>query len=137
MKEVRAVNDREKRFCDEYLIDGNAIQAATRAGYAPGTARYASKWINEENLQKPTSKFKPELREYIDDHMKEIHTDKIASAEEVLEFLSGVMRNRKEETRNRIKAGELMGKRHGLFKDTISVQGAIPIVIDGGDNLED
>ena len=35
------------------------------------------------------------------------------------------------------KAGELMGKRHGLFKDTISVQGAIPIVIDGGDSLED
>lgn len=129
------MNDREKRFCEEYLKDSNAIQAATRAGYAPKTARYASEWINEKNLQKPTKKFKPELRECIDNHLKAMSKDTIASAEEVLEFLTGVMRNRKEETRNRIKAGELMGKRHGLFKDTIDVRGAVPIMII--DDLED
>ena len=131
------MNDREKRFCEEYLKDSNAVQAAIRAGYSPRTAQWAAQWINAENHKKPHSKFKPELREYIDTQLKAMSKDTIASAEEVLEFLSEIMRNKHEETRNRIKAGELMGKRHGLFKDTISVQGAIPIVIDGGDCLED
>ncbi|MDQ9812924.1 terminase small subunit, partial [Acinetobacter pittii] len=33
------LNDRQKRFCDEYLIDLNATQAAIRAGY---TSKYAN-----------------------------------------------------------------------------------------------
>lgn len=131
------MTDKQKRFCEEYLKDSNAIQAAIRAGYAPKTARYAAEWINEKNLQKPTKKFKRELRERIDNHLKEMSKDTIASAEEVLEFLTSVMRDDTESVKNRIKAGELMGKRHGLFKDTLNVQGAVPIVIDGGESLED
>ncbi len=33
------LNERQKRFCDEYLVDLNATQAAIRAGY---TAKYAN-----------------------------------------------------------------------------------------------
>lgn len=131
------MTDKQKRFCDEYLKDSNAIQAAIRAGYAPKTAQFASAWINEKNLKKPNSKFNPELREYIDNHIKAMSKDTIASAEEVLEFLTSVMRDDTESVKNRIKAGELMGKRHGLFKDTLNVQGAVPVVIDGGESLED
>ena len=40
---------KQKRFCEEYLIDLNCTQAAIRAGYSPKTA-YA---IGEENLKKP------------------------------------------------------------------------------------
>lgn len=29
---------KQKRFCDEYMIDLNATQAAIRAGYSPKTA---------------------------------------------------------------------------------------------------
>ena len=130
MKEVRAVTDNQKRFCDEYLIDTNATRAY-KAAYPNIKNDHSARTMASRLLTNV------DVKKYIDDHLKEVHTDKIASAEEVLEFLTGVMRNRKEETRNRIKAGELMGKRHGLFKDTISVQGAIPIVIDGGDSLED
>lgn len=32
------LNDKQKRFCEEYSIDGNATQAAIRAGYSPKTA---------------------------------------------------------------------------------------------------
>lgn len=32
------LNERQKRFCDEYLIDNNATQAAIRAGYSEKTA---------------------------------------------------------------------------------------------------
>ena len=33
-----ALTDKQKRFCEEYLIDLNATQAAIRAGYSPKTA---------------------------------------------------------------------------------------------------
>lgn len=40
---------KQKRFCEEYLIDLNATQAAIRAGYSPDTAGA----IGAENLTKP------------------------------------------------------------------------------------
>ena len=43
------MTNKQKRFCDEYLIDCNATQAAIRAGYSPKTARD----IGCENLTKP------------------------------------------------------------------------------------
>ncbi len=43
---------KQQRFCEEYLIDLNATQAAIRSGYSKKTA--AS--IGEENLRKPEIK---------------------------------------------------------------------------------
>ena len=40
---------KQQRFCDEYLIDLNATQAAIRAGYSEKNARN----IASENLAKP------------------------------------------------------------------------------------
>lgn len=40
---------RQQRFCEEYLLDLNATQAAIRAGYSPETAGA----IGAENLKKP------------------------------------------------------------------------------------
>ncbi len=70
-----ALTEKQKRFCDEYLINPNATQAAIRAGYSKKTARS----IGEENLEKP------HIREYIDKRIKEIADSKIATAAEVLE----------------------------------------------------
>lgn len=44
-----ALTDKQVRFCEEYLIDLNATQAAIRAGYSEKTA----KQIASENLAKP------------------------------------------------------------------------------------
>lgn len=52
---------KQKLFCEEYLIDLNATQAAIRAGYSPETA-YS---IGQENLKKP------EIRTWIDRAMAE------------------------------------------------------------------
>ena len=57
------MRDQERIFCEEYLIDLNATQAALRAGYKPGTAKNASMWIDAD---KP---LKPALRRYIDQAM--------------------------------------------------------------------
>jgi phage terminase small subunit len=40
---------KQARFVDEYMIDGNASQAAARAGYSKHTAFR----IGQENMQKP------------------------------------------------------------------------------------
>ena len=130
MKEVRAVTDKQRRFCDEYLIDANATRAY-KVAYPSIKSDEAASVCASKLLRNA------KVKAYLDEQMAKLSSSKIASAEEVLEFLSEIMRNKHEETKNRIKAGELMGKRHGLFKDTISVQGTIPIVIDGGDSLED
>lgn len=140
------MNARQKRFCDEYLIDCNAKQAAIRAGYSPKTA-YS---IGNENLKKP------ELKAYIYEQLEKIHSAKIADAEEVMKYLTSVMRGEHTEqvlkligegvqtvtdidvsAKERLKAAELIGKRYSLFTDKVGVEGVIPVVISGDDQLED
>lgn len=45
----KELNERQKMFCKEYLLDFNGTQAAIRAGYSKKTARK----IASENLTKP------------------------------------------------------------------------------------
>lgn len=131
------MNARQKRFCDEYLIDYNATQAAIRAGYSPKTA----KSIGQENLTKP------DLKAYIDEQLERLHNEKTADAQEVLEYLTAVMRGQHREqtlqlvgdgvqtiadidvsARERLKAAELIGKRYGMFRDNVNVD-LEPVVI--------
>jgi len=46
------LTDKQKRFCEEYLVDFNATQAAVRAGYSEST----SQQMGSENLSKPVIK---------------------------------------------------------------------------------
>lgn len=141
MPEAKAgsrLTEKQKRFAEEYLIDLNATQAAIRAGYSPKTA-YS---IGEENLRKP------EIKTYIDARLAEIHSEKTADAQEVLEYLTAVMRGREtEETlrlagdgvqevaeiavsaKERLKAAELIGKRYGMFTDKAQVSLTAPVQI--------
>ncbi len=137
---------KQQRFADEYLIDCNATQAAIRAGYARNSA-------NEQGARLLAN---ASVREYIDARLAEIHSEKIADSTEVLEYLTAVMRGEHtEETlcldgdgtqrkisidvsaKDRIKAAELIGKRYGLFKENVDVLGAVPVVISGGEDLDD
>ena len=55
-----ALNDKQRRFAEEYVVDLNATQAAIRAGYSPKTARF----IGAENLTKPNiAEYVEELKE--------------------------------------------------------------------------
>lgn len=71
-----------KRFCDEYLKDFNATQAALRAGYSEKSA----KAIGCENLTKPA------IRAYIDRRMRQHESEDVATQEEALKYLTSVMR---------------------------------------------
>lgn len=129
---------KQKRFCEEYIVDCNATQAAIRAGYSKKTA----KQIGQENLTKP------DLKKYIDEQLEKIHNKKTADAQEVLEYLTAVMRGQhKEQTlqlvgegvqsiadidvsaKERLKAAELLGKRYGLFTDKVNFDGLSQLVI--------
>ena len=78
---------KQQRFCDEYLIDMNATQAAVRAGYSKKTARV----IGQENLTKPA------IREYIEKRMAEKEKALIADQDEVMKYLTQVMRRELKE----------------------------------------
>lgn len=129
---------RQQKFCDEYLISGNATDAAIKAGYSPKTA----KQTGSENLSKPN------IRAYIDEQLNKIHSAKIADAEEVMKYLTSVMRGEHTEqvlklagdgfqtitdidvsAKDRLKAAELVGKRYGLFTEKVGLEGAVPVVI--------
>lgn len=126
---------KQKRFCDEYLIDLNATQAAIRAGYS---AKNADK-IGSELLGKTR------VREYIDARMAEKEKELIADQDEVLKYLTSVMRGQNQsevivvegigegcsearamkkapDEKERLKAAELLGKRYGLYTDKIDQQ---------------
>ena len=79
---------KQQRFCDEYLIDLNATQAAIRAGYSKKTARA----IANENLTKPY------IDEYIKKRMEEKEKELIADQDEVMKYLTAVMRREKTES---------------------------------------
>ena len=69
------MNERQKRFVDEYIISANATEAARRAGYSASSACS----IGERLLRNV------EVREAIDARLKEIKTERTMEAQEVLE----------------------------------------------------
>jgi phage terminase small subunit len=79
---------KQQRFCDEYLISLNATQAAIKAGYSKKTAGV----IGDENLKKPY------IREYIDKRMAEKEAELIADQNEVIKYLTSVMRREATES---------------------------------------
>ena len=147
---VVALNDKQQRFCDEYLIDLNATQAAIRSGYSKKTAKeQGSRLLSNVNV-----------KAYIDARMKEKEKELIADQDEVLKYLTSVLRGMSQseivvvenigdftsearriqkapDEKERLKAAELLGKRYNLFSDKMKVDVALPVVISGGEDLED
>lgn len=137
MKDVK-LTVKQKKFCDYYIELGNATEAAIRAGYSKKTARQTG----NENLTKPY------IKSYIDEKMKEIEDKQIAKAEEVLKYLTSVMRGEEKEevailigegmqelvpkgisAKERIKAAELIGRRYSLFTDKVDIDGNVGVQI--------
>lgn len=73
-----ALTDKQKRFCEEYLIDLNATQAAIRAGYSEKTAYRTG----ADNLRKP------QIEEYIAKRQKELSRSTEITQERVIKELA-------------------------------------------------
>lgn len=132
---------KQKRFADEYIISGNASEAARKAGYSVKTCGV----IGDENLKKPN------VKAYISERLNKLDDKAIAKQEEVLKYLTSVMRGTSEaeivvvesagnssearrmmkapDERERLKAAELLGKRYGLFTENLDLNVASKVVI--------
>lgn len=145
------MTEKQKRFCDEYLISLNATQAAIKAGYSKKTANR----IGTENLSKLV------IKEYIDARMAEKEKELIADQDEVLKYLTSVLRGestseeivvegcgegyseartmvKNPSEKDKLKAAELLGKRYGLYTDKVEndIDMDLNISIDYGDDDE-
>lgn len=144
------LTERQKRFADEYIISGNTYQSAIKAGYSDTYARtHVGKLL--ENVR---------VKSYLDERLEKIGNEKIATAEEVLKHLTAVMRGESQsevvvvegegmgfskakkiskapDEKERLKAAELLGKRFGIFSERTTLEIETPVVISGGDTLED
>lgn len=141
---------KQKAFADYYIELGNATQAAIRAGYS---SKYAN--TNANKLLQNTT-----IKTYIDERLKQIEDKRIADASEVLKYLTSVLRGESEseivvvegdgmgestarrmkkapDEKEKLKAAELLGKRYGIYTDKLNIEVPIPVVITGGDELED
>ena len=74
------MTERQKRFCNEYLIDLNVTQAAIRAGYTP---KYANKKAYE-------LLDKPEIKEYLDKKIKDREQRTEITQDKVVNELSAI-----------------------------------------------
>ena len=145
-----ALNEKQQRFCAEYLVDMNATQAAIRSGYSDKTA-----YSQGQRLLKHV-----EIKAQIEAELNRIRTEKIADATEIMEYLTSVLRGESQseivvvenigdytsearriqkspDEKERLKAAELLGKRYNLFSDKMRVDVALPVVISGGEDLAD
>lgn len=128
---------KQKRFCDEYLIDTNATQAAIRAGYSEKTAKQVGSRLLTY----------VDVKTYIEEHAAAIQNKAVADAEETMRYLTSVLRGEVTDeilrldgegvqvkdqisaaTKERLKAAELLGKRYGLFSDKVNISGAVPVM---------
>lgn len=124
------MNERQKRFADEYIRTANAHQSAIRAGYSEKYARTnAHKLLANEGV-----------KSYCEARFEELKKQSIAEQDEVLQYLTAVMRGEQEDEENivvskgdyaqevekhgkradtaqRIKSAELLGKRYAIFTD--------------------
>ena len=130
--ECKKLTEKQKRFIDYYIETGNASKASELAGYKGRNLNN----IGSENLAK--------LGRYIEEKMSQKEKSRIASQDEVLEYLTKVMRGQEKDSfgldaslQDRTKCAELLGKRYGTFKEKVDVGGAIPVIISGDDELED
>lgn len=134
---MKKLTIKQKKFADEYIISGNASEAALKAGYKNDVS-------GRENLQKPT------IKNYIDERMKELEQEAIANQTEVLKFLTSIMRGEQTEqtlisdgseqgqritnievsAKDRIKAAELLGKRYGSWTDKVDLSSDLTLIFE-------
>ena len=125
-KKYEDLTEKQKRFIDYYIETGNASEACRRAGYKGKNLNT----VGAENLAK--------LGNFIKEKMSQKQSERIASQDEVLEYLTRVMRGQEKDAfgldpslQDRTKCAELLGKRYALFTDKkeFSGEGAISVTI--------
>ena len=140
---MRILTERQKRFAELYVEYSNATRAYKEAGY---------KVTNDNQVAANSYKLvrTPKVAAHIAELVAKISSKRIASATEVMEYLTKVMRGEDTEqmvvvagtgdgcseartvdkeisAKDRVKASELLGKRYALFTDKMELNEDITI----------
>ena len=147
------MTEKQKRFCDEYLIDLNGTRA-----YKAAYPSVKSDDVASASSARLLGNVK--VRAYLDERLEQLHSERTADAAEVMEYLTAVVRGESRSSvvivegvgdgcsearlvekppdeKERLKAAELLGKRYGIFSDKVSVSGTVPVVICGESDLKE
>ena len=145
------MTEKQKLFADEYLIDLNATRAY-RAAY-PSVKKEEAARANGSRMLTNAN-----VKKYINERLEEIHNEKTADAQEIIEYLTAVLRGKSKSEeivvegtgdgcstartmekfpseKERLKAAELLGKRYALFTDKVDLDADMDlnITIDYGE----
>jgi phage terminase small subunit len=126
---------KQKAFCDYYIQTGNATEAYKMAGYK----NYKSAGVEASKTLK-----NPKVKEYLDKWLKPLDDKRIAKAEEVLEYLTRVMRGEEKDQlgldaslQDRTKAAELLGRRYRLFTEKLDIDANVNKQVQFVDDLDE
>lgn len=140
--EMNELNVKQQTFVDEYIKSGNAYQSAIKAGYSEKYAKARSHKLLE-NVG---------IKSAIDKRMEELKKEAIADQDEILRYLTSVIRGeitdqelitiqvgrgemeveeleKRSDTNARTKAAELLGKRYRMWTDKVEAEVITPTFI--------
>lgn len=137
------MTEKQRIFADEYLVDLN------------GTRAYKVAYPNIKNDNVAAARASkllktPEIKAYIQKRLKEIESKRTANIQEVMEYLTSVMRGESSsnvlsmcgdgcqeviekppDEKERLKAAELIGRRYRMFTDQVDItSNSQPIIVD-------
>jgi len=139
------MTEKQKRFADEYIIDLNATRAY-KVAY-PNIKNDEAAAVNASRMLRNAK-----VSAYIDKQLAQINSEKIADAQEVMNYLTAVMRGKTlsevvviegrgegysaarrmekaPDEKEKLKAAELLGKRYRLFTDNLQIDGSMAVQI--------
>ena len=135
------MTEKQKIFADEYIICLNATRAYKKA--YPNVKKDEVARANGSRLLT-----KANVKAYIDERLEKLQSERVADQQEVMEYLTAVMRGKKTEpllvldgegkqkvvdaippVQARTKAAELLGKRYRLFTDKVELDATVEQVV--------
>lgn len=135
------MTEKQKIFADEYIICLNATRAYKKA--YPNVKKDEVARANGSRLLTNAN-----VKAYIDEQLEKLQSERVADQQEVLEYLTSVMRGDKTEpllvldgegkqkvinavppVQARTKAAELLGKRYRLFTDKVELDATVEQVV--------
>lgn len=107
---------KQERWIDEYIKCNDYTTASRNAGYSGSNNNLRA--IGYQN----SLKFKELLNNRREELTKELKKDSIASLEEIFEFWTKTFNDPMEDTKNKLKATELLAKAKGAFVEKREVK---------------
>ena len=132
-KAKKELTQRQIRFVQDFMKSNNVTQAAIRSGYSKKTA----------SVQGSRLLTNVKVAEYGDAINERLESDKIADIQEVMEYLTSVMRGEAKDQfdldaslSERTRAASELAKRLDVRAKTLNIEGVVNIIDDIPEDVE-